>query len=143
MVRIRELFKEIEHRYDEKSVVILYDEVLTIIRDVLKVEGIERSSDAQMISIFEKELVTTGKVPARFLRDLQEIIDAKKKYDQKKLDKNDIELARKGSSGLIKFLVEYLQRIILLARLLYGTSLCLCQLPEDQEDNTFHGLSSW
>ncbi len=110
LIRIRELFKEIEHRYDEKSVIILYDEVVTIIRDVLKVEGIERSSDTQIISIFEKELVTTGKVPARFLRDLQEIVDAKKKYDLKKLDKNDIELARKGSSGLIKFLVEYLQR---------------------------------
>ncbi len=110
LVRIRELFKEIEQRWDEKSVVILYDEVLTIIRDVLKVEGIERASDDAIISIFEKELVTTGKVPARFVRDLQEIVDAKKKFDHKKLTKSDIELARKGSGGLIKFLVEYLQR---------------------------------
>ncbi len=110
LARIRELFKEIEQHYDEKSIIILYDEIVTIIRDVLKAEGIERASDGEIIKIFEKELVTTGKVPARYLRDLQEIVDAKKKYDAKKLDKNDIELARKGSAGLIKFLVEYLQR---------------------------------
>ena len=110
LVRIRDLFKQIEKSYDEKSIVVLYDEIVTIIRDVLKSEGIERASDEAIISIFEKELVTTGKVPARFLRDLQEIVDAKKKYDHKKLDKSDIELARKGSAGLIKFLVEYLQR---------------------------------
>ncbi len=108
--RIGELFKEIETKHNEKTITVLYDEVLTIIRDVLKQEGVERADDVEIISLFEKELITTGKVPARYLRDLQEIIDAKKKYDQKKLDKNDIELARKGSSGLIKFLVEYLQR---------------------------------
>ena len=32
------------------------------------------------------------------------------KYDKKKISINDIEMARKGSSGLIKFLVEYMQR---------------------------------
>ena len=108
--RIRELFTEIEHRYDEKSILMLYDEIVTIIRDVLKVEGIERAEDQDIIRIFEKELITTGKVPARYLRDLQDIVEAKKKQDQKKLDKAGIESARKGSGGLIKFLIEYLQR---------------------------------
>jgi len=108
--RIGELFKEIEQRHNEKSITVLYDEVVTIIRDVLKLEGVERANDNEIVSLFEKELVSTGKVPDRYLRDLNEIIDAKKKYDAKKLDKIDIENARKGSGGLIKFLVEYLQR---------------------------------
>lgn len=108
--RIRELFKEIESRHDEKSILGLYDEVVTIIRDVLKLEGIEKSHDAEIIQLFEKELISTGKVPARYLRDLQEIVDAKKKHDQKKITKADIEKARKGSSGLFQFLVEYMQR---------------------------------
>src|SRR3989338_2033910 len=34
--RISELFKEIEKRHDEKTITSLYDEVITIIRDVLK-----------------------------------------------------------------------------------------------------------
>ncbi len=108
--RIRELFKEIEDRHDEKSMVLLYDEVVTIIRDVLKSEGIERAHDTEILKLFENELVTTGKVPARFLRDLNEIVDAKRKHDTGKLTKTDIEKARKGSSGLVRFLVEYLQR---------------------------------
>ncbi|PIN76595.1 hypothetical protein COV17_01860 [Candidatus Woesearchaeota archaeon CG10_big_fil_rev_8_21_14_0_10_36_11] len=108
--RIRELFTEIEEKHNEKSVLLLYDEIVTIIRDVLKQEGIERVQDTEIIKLFEDELISTGKVPARYLRDLNEIVDAKRKHNQKKLSKSDIEKARKGSSGLIKFLVEYMQR---------------------------------
>ncbi|MBS3140004.1 hypothetical protein J4479_03295 [Candidatus Woesearchaeota archaeon] len=108
--RIRELFQEIEKRHTENSIITLYDEIVTIIRDVLKVEGVERAHDTEIIKLFESELISTGKVPARFLRDLNEIVAAKKKYDDKKLTKNDIEKARKGSGELIKFLIEYLQR---------------------------------
>ncbi len=108
--RIRELFKEIENKHNAKSIVMLYDEVVTIIRDVLKLEGVEKAEDSEIIKIFEDELISTGKVPARYLRDLNEIVDAKGKYDKKKLSKTDIENARKGSGGLIRFLVEYMQR---------------------------------
>lgn len=108
--RIKELFKEIETMHNKKSILLLYDEIMTIIRDVLKLEGIERAQDEEIIKLFEDELISTGKVPARYLRDLNEIISAKKKHDAKKLAKADIERARKGSSGLIKFLIEHMQR---------------------------------
>ncbi len=108
--RIRELFTEIENRHDERSILSLYDEIITIIRDVLKLEGVEKARDEDIIALFENELVSTGKVPARFLRDLNEIIEAKHKHDAKKITKADIEKARKGSTGLIRFLIEYMQR---------------------------------
>lgn len=108
--RIGELFKEIETKHNERSILSLYDEVITIIRDVLKIEGIEKAQDEELIKLFEDELISTGKVPARYLRDLNDIVEAKRKHDKKSLDKNDIEKARKGSSGLIRFMVEYLQR---------------------------------
>jgi uncharacterized protein (UPF0332 family)/predicted nucleotidyltransferase len=108
--RIKKLFKEIELMHDKKSVVVLYDEIITIIRDVLKIEGIEKAQDEEIIKLFEDELISTGKVPARYLRDLNEIVEAKKKSDKKKLTKADVEKARKGSGGLIRFLVEYMQR---------------------------------
>ena len=60
--------------------------------------------------MFEDELISTGKVPARYLRDLNEVVEAKTKHDQKKLSKAAVEKARKGSTGLIKFLIEYMQR---------------------------------
>ena len=108
--RISELFKEIEKRHDERTILTLYDEIITIIREVLKLEGTERAQDEEIISLFEHELISTGKVPATYLRDLQEITAAKQKYDAKKLAKADLEKARKGSMGLLKFLLEYLQR---------------------------------
>ncbi len=108
--RIRELFKDIEAKHNERSILVLYDEVMTIIRDVLKLEGIEKAQDEEIIKLFEDELISTGKVPARYLRDLNEITDAKHQYDEKKLTKSMIEKAQKGSTGLIKFLIEYMQR---------------------------------
>jgi uncharacterized protein (UPF0332 family)/predicted nucleotidyltransferase len=108
--RVKELFAEIEVKHNEKSILVLYDEVVTIIRDVLKLEGREKTQDEEIIKLFEDELISTGKVPARYLRDLNEIVEAKTKHDKKTLGKTDIENARKGSSGLIKFLVEYMQR---------------------------------
>jgi uncharacterized protein (UPF0332 family)/predicted nucleotidyltransferase len=108
--RIRKLFKDIETKYDEKSILHLYDEIVTIIRDVLKMEGREKAQDVEIIKLFEDELISTGKVPAKYLRDLNEIVEAKTKHDKKKLTRNDIETARKGSAGLIRFLIEYMQR---------------------------------
>ncbi len=107
---VKELFTKIELMHNQKSVLLLYDEIMTIIRDVLKLEGIERAQDEEIIKLFEDELISTGKVPARFLRDLNEIVEAKTKHDKGKLTKIDIEKARKGSTGLIQFLVEYMQR---------------------------------
>ncbi len=108
--RINDLFKSIGERHNQKSIVILYDEIITIVRDVLKIEGIERAKDEDVIGLFEQELISTGKVPARYLRDLNSLVEAKAKHDKGKLTKTDIENARKDSAGLIKFLVEYLQR---------------------------------
>ncbi len=108
--RIRELFKDIEESHDQQSIHFLYDEIVTIIRDVLKLEGIEKAQDEELIKLFEDELIATGKIPARYLRDLNEIVEAKRKQDKKQLTKADIEKARKGSSGLIRFMIEYMQR---------------------------------
>ncbi|MFC1801636.1 nucleotidyltransferase domain-containing protein [Nanoarchaeota archaeon] len=108
--RIKRLFKQIEKMKEEESMVHLYDRIITIIRDVLKMEGVERVADAEIVKIFENELIAKGKIPAKMLRELNEVISAKKQFDVGKLTKVDIEKARKGSQALIKFLVEYMQR---------------------------------
>ena len=108
--RINRLFTQIEKIKEEQEMVSVYDSVITIIRDVLKSEGIERVSDIEIVKIFEDELISEGKVPAKFLRILNEIIKAKKDYDEKKLTKQEVEEVKKNSRALVKFLVEYLQR---------------------------------
>jgi len=108
--RINRLFTQIEKMKEEEGMVHIYDSVITIIRDVLKLEGVEKVSDVEIVKIFEDELVSEGKIPAKFLRVLNEIIKAKKDYDEKKLSKQEVEEVKKESGAFIKFLVEYMQR---------------------------------
>ena len=108
--RIKKLFEEIEIIKEKKDMIHLYDTVVTIIRDVLRLEGIERASDAELVKIFEDELISQGKMPAKYLRLLNEVLKAKEDYDKGKLTKAEAEKIRKKSSDFIKFLVEYMQR---------------------------------
>jgi len=108
--RINRLFTQIEKQKEEEEMVNIYDTVVTIIRDVLRLEGIERVDDSEVVKIFEDELISQGKVPAKFLRMLNDIIAAKKDYQDKKLTKDEVAKVKKGSREFIKFLVEYMQR---------------------------------
>ena len=108
--RIKSLFTQIEKTKGEQDLVNLYDSIVTIIRDCLRLEGIERVSDIEIVNIFENELISQGKIPAKFLRSLNLIIKAKKDYDDKKLTKTDVDKVKKEARGFIKFMVEYMQR---------------------------------
>ncbi|HLC97778.1 MAG TPA: nucleotidyltransferase domain-containing protein [Candidatus Nanoarchaeia archaeon] len=108
--RISELFKEIEAKHDEKGISLLYEDVTTILRDVLRAEGLEKVPEGELVKRFEDALITPGKLPAQLLRDVQDVLAAKKQFEQKKLARADSEKARKSGTVLIKFLVEYLQR---------------------------------
>ena len=108
--RIKILFEEIETKKQKEDIIHLYDTVVTIIRDVLRLEGIERASDAELVKIFEDELISHGKMPAKYLRLLNELLKAKEDYDKGKLTKSEADRIKKKSSEFIKFLVEYMQR---------------------------------
>ena len=108
--RIDRLFKEISKKKEIEDMLHIYETIITIIRDVLRLEGIEKADDALIVDIFHDELVHTGKVPEKFLRILNEIMKAKKDYDDKKLTKQEVENVKKDSQVFIKFLVEYMQR---------------------------------
>ena len=108
--RIKRLFTQIEKMKEEESMVHIYESVVTIIRDILRLEGIERVSDVEIVKFFKDEMVSLGKIPERYLRILNEIVKAKKDYDSRKLTKQEVEKVRKSSREFIKFMVEYLQR---------------------------------
>ncbi|MBL7055495.1 nucleotidyltransferase domain-containing protein [Candidatus Woesearchaeota archaeon] len=108
--RIKRLFTQIEKIKEEKDMITTYENMVTIIRDVLRMEGVEKIKDEEIIKTFENELISQGKVPAKFLRILNELIQAKKDYDNKKLSKVEVDKVHRNSNELIKFLVEYTQR---------------------------------
>ena len=108
--RIKKLFTQIEKMKEEESMTHIYDSVVTLLRDVLRLEGVEKVSDTEIIKIFKDEMVTSGKMPERYLRILSDVVKAKKDYDDKKLTKQEIEKVKKSAGELLKFMIEYLQR---------------------------------
>ncbi|MFC1722644.1 nucleotidyltransferase domain-containing protein [Nanoarchaeota archaeon] len=108
--RLKRLFTQIEKMKEEEGIVHLYETVVTIIRDVLRLEGIERAKDTECVKLFETEIIHSGKVPEKFLRMINSVVKAKKDYDEKKLTKSDINNVKKESREVVKFLVEYMQR---------------------------------
>ena len=108
--RIKRLFTQIEKIREEQEMLNIYDTITTVIRDVLKLEGVEKVKDNEMLHIIEDKLVAEGKLPSKFFRTMQELMKAKKDYDEKKLSKVEIEKIHQEAGSLIKFLVEYMQR---------------------------------
>lgn len=108
--RIKKLFKQIEKIKEEESLLHVYENTLTILRDILKLEGVEKIKEPEIISVFEKALIDTGKIPHKYLRMLQDVVKAKKDYDSGILTKTDIHKVMKVSKEFHKFLVEYIQR---------------------------------
>jgi len=108
--RMNELFKQIERLKEEDGIRHNYEGIVTIVRDILKLEGIEKVSDSEIIKIFETEVIHKGLIPEKYLRMLKDIVKAKKDYDAKKLNKTEVYQVNKDARELIKFLVEYVQR---------------------------------
>lgn len=108
--RIKKLFEEIQEIKEKESVVHTYDTIVTIIRDILKLEGIEKIKDTEILENFEKEIVSKGTIPEKYLRLLKHITKAKESYDKGTLTKPEVEEIKKKSFEFIKFMVEFLQR---------------------------------
>ncbi len=108
--RIKRLFTQIERIRDEREMLNIYDTITTVFRDVLRLEGIEKVKDNEMLHIIEDKLVSEGKMPSKFFRTIQDVMKAKKDFDEKKLSKVEIEKIHQEAGALIKFLVEYMQR---------------------------------
>ncbi|PIN74740.1 hypothetical protein COV18_05970 [Candidatus Woesearchaeota archaeon CG10_big_fil_rev_8_21_14_0_10_37_12] len=110
MKRLKKLFTQIEKIKEEESMLHIYDTMQTMLRDVLKVEGVDRAAEGELAHVFEEELISTGKVPAKYLRTLHDLLKAKADSDKGKLGKTEIDQVRKQANELIRYLVDYTQR---------------------------------
>ena len=104
------LYQQIDERRELENVVHLYESTITVVRDVLKLEGIEKSSDAESIKLFENEVVHKGVIPERYLRIFKDIHKAKKDYDAGKLTGSEVGELQKTASEFFRFMVEHIQR---------------------------------
>ncbi|RLE44029.1 hypothetical protein DRJ19_01420 [Candidatus Woesearchaeota archaeon] len=109
--RIKRLFAQIEKAKQEESIQNIYETIISAIRDILVLEGIEKAIPEDKIKeFFKKELIDKGKIPEKYNRMLASIIKAKKDFEEGKLTKQEIDKARRESSELLRYLIEYVQR---------------------------------
>ncbi len=108
--RIKRLFTQIEKIKEEESVLHMYESSMTLIRDLLRAEGIEKVSGEEIAKRFDNDLVLSGKIPAKYLRVLNNILQAKKDYDANTITKTQLDDLKKEYNEFVKVLVEYIQR---------------------------------
>ncbi|MCB9359516.1 nucleotidyltransferase domain-containing protein [Candidatus Woesearchaeota archaeon] len=108
--KIKTLFDDIEKRKEEEDVVHIYETIVTLVRDALTLEGVKSVKNEELLKHFEERLISQGKMPEKYKRMLEDIIKAKKDYDDKNLTKTDVEKTKKDSREVIKFVIEYIQR---------------------------------
>ncbi len=108
--RIKKLFKQIDKIKEEEKLIKTYESTITMLRDILILENMEKVKEKDIFSAVEEELINKGKMPQKYLRMIKSIITAKKDYDAGKLTKTDLHNVNKISQSLHKFLLEYIQR---------------------------------
>lgn len=108
--RLNKLFKQIEIAKENETVIHNYESVITIMRDVLVLEGVNKVKDTEIISKFEAEVIHKGLMPEKYLSKIKELVKAKKDYDLNKLLKHDVSKLNKDARDIMKFLIEYIQR---------------------------------
>ncbi|MBI1934999.1 nucleotidyltransferase domain-containing protein [Candidatus Woesearchaeota archaeon] len=108
--RLKRLFTQIEKIREGQEMVNIYDTITTVVRDALKLEGVEKAKDNELVTLVEEKLVTEGKLPSKLLRTLKDVMQAKGDYDEKKLSKVDIEKVHQEAGAFIRLLVEHIQR---------------------------------
>ncbi|MBN2142617.1 nucleotidyltransferase domain-containing protein [Candidatus Woesearchaeota archaeon] len=108
--RLTELFKEIETRKEKDSIKNIYENMVTVVRDVLRFEGVKQAKDSDLLKLFEKDIVHKGVLPEKFLGILKSIYKGKADYDKGKLSKTEVQNIQKDSRELLRVLVEHIQR---------------------------------
>jgi uncharacterized protein (UPF0332 family)/predicted nucleotidyltransferase len=108
--RIKKLFEQIETMKEKEDVMHIYETIITLVRDALRLEGASTVKKEDVLVSFENKLIAQGKMPEKYKRILEGIIKSKKDYDENKLTKHGIEQSKKDSRDLIRFIIEYIQR---------------------------------
>jgi uncharacterized protein (UPF0332 family)/predicted nucleotidyltransferase len=108
--RLKKLFEDIDAIKEKESVADMYDTVVTVVRDVLRLEGCTETTDAQMLDLFDRHITHRGVLPEKTSRLLAEIVKAKKDYDAGKLTRAETQGIKKTGRELVKELVEHIQR---------------------------------
>ncbi len=103
--RLKELRKEIEKKYQEKTLGQVYDDVFNLLKNMMGKEPQDK-----LVDKFEKEYVKKGKFTNQHLRILKDLADLKKEYKKGKTTTQRIDRIRRDATTLVSALIEFTQR---------------------------------
>jgi uncharacterized protein (UPF0332 family) len=106
--RIRKLFTQIEAKRLRESVLDMHENIVTIVRDTMIIEGIQGVGEEHLYETFKSRIINTGKIPQKYSRKLKELLESKKRINQ--LSKTDVDKVTKEGREFIRFMYEYIQR---------------------------------
>ncbi|RLE41612.1 hypothetical protein DRJ48_05200, partial [Candidatus Woesearchaeota archaeon] len=109
--RIRKLFNTIREKKEKESIAKRFDEVTSLVRDVLKLEGVSYAKDSELADKLKQHLVDKGKLESKYYRMLKELIKFYSDYEKGKITKAEIAASKKEASALVKRLTEYIQMV--------------------------------
>lgn len=108
--RFKKLFADIRELKEKESVLHIYEEIITVARDLLAMEGVESVKETDIVKEFENHVVGKGKMHEKHLRILKESIKAKSDYDAKRLTKAEIHNFQRDAHELLKDMIDYIHR---------------------------------
>ncbi len=110
LTRLDKLFVEIQERKEQEKVVQIYENLVTIIRDVLRLEGEEKIPGSNIKKLFVERIVRKGYVAERFKKIFEDVVNAKKDFESGKLTRQEVHKVSKDSKELTNVLIEHIQR---------------------------------
>jgi len=106
--RLKRLFAQIEKKAEVTSMEELYDTVIALTRDAVRISTDKKVTDIE--KQFKEDLVDEGKLPDKLYKILKAVIKAKSDFDEKKLSKQEVYKLGKEARMYIKILIEFIQR---------------------------------
>jgi len=108
--RLETLFKDIEERKLKLDMTQIYENIITITRDTLKLENINSVDEKDVEKQFKEHIIKKGLAPESFSRLLSNVLNAKKEFDLNKLSKTEFVEIKKDAKELTSGLIELIQR---------------------------------
>ena len=109
--RLKKLFTTLRDRKEKEDIAKDIDSVITLLRDVLNLEGISYSEDSQLVAKMKSALVDTSKIESKYHKMFTKLLTFQKEYAKGKATKADIANGRKDINALIKRLNEHIQML--------------------------------
>lgn len=109
--RLKKLFQQISEVKEEEAVVNSYNSLVTIMRDILRLEkNIKTVPSKDILKPFKENIVHTGLVPEKTFSDIKKVFAAKDLSHKKKLTRHEVTEALNSGKNAIRFLIDFIER---------------------------------